>query len=337
MKSENQVWRLRSRPQGMLETSHFSLSKEPLAELPDGQVRVRTTYLSVDPTDRIWASEAEQYMPPVELGEVMRSAAIGVVEASRHPGFAPGDRVSGRWGWQSYYQGPPEPLRPVPPGVSPLAAMSVLSFIGATAYFGLLEVGQPKPGETVVVSAAAGAVGSLVGQIAKLHGCRVVGIAGTEDKCRYVVEEFGFDAAVCHREPDLAGALRKACPAGIDVNFENVGGRVLESCIANMNHFGRVAICGLISLYNQLGSTLPPGPANFQLVMMKRLRVQGFIVSDYYPRLMEAIGPLARWLKEGKLKFRTDVVDGLENAPAAVQRLFTGANIGKVLVKVADE
>jgi NADPH-dependent curcumin reductase CurA len=333
---ENRIWRLTSRPSGNAKPSNFTWSTEPLGDLAEGQVRVRTAYLSLDPTNRIWASDAVQYMPPVQLGEIMRGATVGVVEQSRNAALAVGDLVSGLWGWQGYYQGPAQGLSRLPPGTSPLVAMSVLGFIGLTAYFGLLDVGKPKAGETVVVSAAAGAVGSLVGQIAKIHGCRVVGITSTEEKCRHVVDELGFDAAVSHREADLEGALRKACPAGIDVNFENVGGRVLEACLANMNRFGRVSLCGLISGYNQLGDTTPPGPANFQLVMMKRLTVQGFIIFDYFPRMMEALPHLGRWLAEGKLKFRTDVVEGLENAPAALDRLFTGANIGKLLVKVSD-
>jgi hypothetical protein len=273
-------------------------------------------------------------VPPVAIGEVMRGGALGVVEASRNPKLPVGARVRGLLGWQQYALSDGRGLSALPDDASiPLTAhLGLFGHIGMTAYFGLLDVGRPQPGETLVVSAAAGAVGSLVGQIGKIHGCRVVGIAGSADKCRWIIEELGFDAAIDHRREDVGTALGRLCPNGIDIDFENVGGDILGAILARINLRARIVLCGLIAQYN---ATEPvPGPTNFAQILMKRARVEGFIVSDFLPRAAEATAALARWLAEGKLKYRVDVVKGLRNAPAALNRLFDGSNTGKLIVEV---
>jgi NADPH-dependent curcumin reductase CurA len=333
----NQLWRLGGRPVGDIRDEDFSWHEEPVPALQDGQVLARTVYLSIDPTNRIWMSDMEQYMPPVQVGEVMRGITLSVIEESRHPGFAAGDLVSGLLGWQRYAVSDGSNLSKLvrPPGVPLDAFVAVLSSHGATAYFGLLDVGKPQPGETVLVSAAAGAVGSLVGQIAKIHGCQVVGIAGSAEKCRWITEELGFDAAIDYRHEDVGKALDLHCPEGIDVYFDNVGGEILDAALARMNLYGRIPTCGLISGYN---ATKPvPGPYNYGRLLMRRLRIEGFIILDYIPRFAEAMQALGAWLAEGKLRYRLDVVKGLENAPAALRRMFAGGNVGKEAVLVSEE
>lgn len=333
----NHQWRLAKRPHGELTDAELSWHEEPVIAPGDGELLVRTIYLSVDPTNRIWMADVEQYMPPVQVGDVMRGAGIGVVEESHHPGFAAGDLVQGVLGWQQYCVTHGKHLVKIPAGLPfPLTAyMGLLGHIGATAYFGLLELGQPKEGETVVVSAAAGAVGSIVGQIARLKGCRVVGIAGSDEKCRWLTEELGFDAAINRRTENLRTALKKHCPNGIDIDFENAGGEILDTILSLCNLRARIVLCGLISQYN--ADEPPPGPRNFPLILMKRLRVEGFIVMDYQPRIMEAVMQLGQWLTQGKLQYRVDLSDGLETAPAALKDLFAGNNIGKRLVRVSAE
>ncbi|AEP11416.1 Putative NADP-dependent oxidoreductase [Chloracidobacterium thermophilum B] len=332
----NRQWRLAARPVGNFKDSDFTWHEEPVPDLADGQVLVRNIYLSLDPTNRIWAAQ-DSYLPAVPLGDVMRGVAVGVVEASRHAGFPVGTFVQGLLGWQLYYVGNGQGLTPIAkiPGHSLLLYHGVLGAIGLTAYFGLLDIGRPREGETLVVSAAAGAVGSMVGQIGNIKGCHVVGIAGGPEKCRWIVEDLGFDAAIDYKHEDVAAALTRYCPKGIDVYFDNVGGAILDAALARMNNFGRVVACGAISQYT---SEKPPaGPANFLLVISKRLRIEGFIVLDYLPRAQEAIPQLLEWIAQGRLKYRLDVVDGLEQAPRAVQKLFDGSNIGKLVVKVSDE
>ncbi len=335
------AWVLKRRPQGRISRDDYDWVESRLPEPGADQVLVRTIYLSLDPTNRIWASDMDQYMPPVELGEVMRGGTLGVVEASGHAGFAPGDVVQGIWGWQSHYLadgGAGLTKMPVTPGVPLDAYMSVLGATGMTAYFGLLDIGKPQAGETVVVSAAAGAVGSIVGQIAKIKGCRAVGIAGSEDKCRHLTEDLGFDAAINYKTADLDAALAAACPDGIDVYFENTGGAISDAVFPRLNLHARVPLCGLISHYNDFdGATGVRGPNNYQQVLMKRVLIQGFIIIDYFPKFPQGIAEMAGWLAEGKIKYRTDVVDGLENAVEAVNRLFDGANTGKLLVRCSPE
>jgi hypothetical protein len=336
MTRTNQQWRLAERPVGMIEDSNFTWHEEPVAELGDGQILMRPVYLSLDPTNRIWMSDMPQYMTPVQVGEVMRGMGVGVVEESRHPNFVPGDWVSDICGWQRYAVLGGDTASKLPPmGVPLIAYATVLNHIGATAYFGLTDIAAIKAGDTVVVSAAAGAVGSLAGQLAKLKGCRVIGITGTDAKCKWIVDELGFDGAINYKTEDVGARLDDLCPDGVDVDFENVGGAIMDEVLAHMSMYGRMALCGTISNYT---TTKPvPGPYHFAQILMKRLRVQGFIILDYIPRYEEAFAKLAPLLLEGKLKYAYDLVDGLDNAPGALNRLFTGANTGKLLVKVSGE
>jgi NADPH-dependent curcumin reductase len=329
----NRQWILKRRPVGEIRPGDLELVETRVPEPGPGQFLARTLYLSLDPTNRIWMSDMEQYMPPVQLGEVMRGGTLSVVEESRNPAFQKGDIVSGIAGWQEYAV--LDGGQKLPPGVPLTASMSVLGMTGATAYFGLLDIGQPKPGETVVVSAAAGAVGSIAGQIAKLKGCRAVGIAGSDEKCGHVVEHLGFDACINYRRENVAAALKRECPNGIDIDFENVGGDIFEAVLANINLKARIVLCGLISGYNAAEATR--GPANFANVLMKRARIEGFIILDYFPRLPEFYGAMAPWVAEGHIKYDVHVVKGIENALSALNLLFTGGNTGKLLLQVSEE
>lgn len=340
MARTNKVWRLMHRPEGEIRQGDLQFRDEPLPALKDGEVLVRTVYLSVDPTNRIWMSDVDQYMPPVGVGDVMRAGVLGVVEDSKNAGFAVGDVVQGLGGYQLYTAANGAFLNKVPAGTGlPLTAfMSVLGFTTLTAYFGLLEVGQPKAGETVVVSTAAGAVGSMVVQMAKLKGCRVVGLTSTDEKCRWVTSDLGADACINYKKENVLEALRRHCPKGIDVYFENVGGEILDAALTLINFKGRIPVCGLISTYNDMyGDHRVPGPTMFRNILMKRVRVEGFIVSDFAPRFGEAMAEIAQWVSAGKLKWKVDIVDGLENAPQALARLFSSGNMGKLLVKVSPE
>ncbi|AUX48885.1 NADP-dependent oxidoreductase [Sorangium cellulosum] len=335
----NRQYLFKSRPEGMPDRSHFELRTSPVREPGDGEIIVRTRYLSVDPTNRVWMSDVKQYMPPVSAGEVMRAGGAGVVESSRHPDYRAGDLVTGLLGWQDYNVGRPEEipfLAPLPKLDAPLSAFLCPLHLtgGLTAYFGLFETAKPKAGETLVVSAAAGSVGSLVGQMGKIAGCRVVGIAGSEAGCKYVTEELGFDACINYKTEDVAKGLERECPNGVDVDFENVGGEILDAVLDKMNLYGRVAVCGLIATYNDKEPR--PGPTRFPLILMQRLRVEGFIVSDYHARFPEAVEKIYGWMKEGKIKWREHVVEGLENAPEALQMLFLPNKVGKLLIKVSD-
>jgi len=330
----NRQWILKRRPVGDIQAGDLELVETPVPKPGAGEFLARTIYLSLDPTNRIWMSDMEQYMPPVQIGEVMRGGTLSVVEQSNNPHFRPGDIVTGLAGWQDYavLSGGSKN----PKGIVPLTAyMSVLGATGATAYFGLLDVGRPNPGETVVVSAAAGAVGSIVGQIAKLKGCHVVGIAGSDAKCRHVVEDFGFDACINYKKENVSAALKRECPKGIDVDFENAGGTILDAVLAQINLKGRVALCGLISGYN--AKEPQPGPQHFANVLMKRARIEGFIIIDYLPRFGEFAADMSKWLAEGKIKYDVHIVKGMENALSALDLLFTGGNTGKLLVQAADE
>jgi len=283
---------------------------------------------------RGWVNEGRSYIPPVGIGEVMRSFSAGTVDVSNNPQFKPGDAVTGMFGVQRYAISNGDRVMKVDASKAPLQRwIGGLGMPGWTAYFGLLDVGQPKAGETVVVSAAAGAVGSVVGQIAKIKGCRAVGIAGGAEKCRYVKDELGFDACVDYKAGNLAAQLREACPKGIDINFENVGGEIFDTVLTQMNVFGRVALCGLISGYN--ATDAPAGPKNIRAVLTQRLRVQGLIVLDWASRFPEAIAQLGQWHQEGKLKIREDVREGgLDAFPDVLNLLYTGGNIGKLVLKV---
>ncbi|MFP5265387.1 MAG: NADP-dependent oxidoreductase [Blastocatellia bacterium] len=328
----NRQWRLAARPAGMVKESDFELTEQPAPTPGEGELLVRNLYLSIDPTNRAWI-ERDSYLPAVGIGDVMRGGTIGVVEQSRHPGFQEGEMVQGLLGWQDYAISDGSGLTALPRNDSiPLTAyFGLFGHIGLSAYFGLLDVGKPKAGETLVVSAAAGAVGSLVGQIGKIKGCRVVGIAGGGEKCRWITDELGFDAAIDYKSEPVAESLKRLCPDGVDVYFENVGGEILDAVLSHINIRARVVLCGLISQYN---ATEPvPGPYNFINILVKRARVEGFIVIDYMSRAGEAVAELANWLAEGKIKYRVDVVEGIEKAPEALNMLFNGSNKGKLIVK----
>ncbi len=332
----NRQWLLERRPEGLVSDQDFRLVEGPAPEPSDGEALVRNLYLSIDPTQRGWMA-MDTYLPAVKIGEVMRSFAVAQVVESRHPALKAGQLVQGLFGWQDYALARPGTSTsptPVPAGVPIETAMSALGLTGITAYFGLLEVGRPRPGETVVVSGAAGATGSAAAQIARIAGCRVIGIAGGEEKCRYLVDELGLDGAVDYKAPDVGARLRALCPSGIDVFFDNVGGPVLDLVLLQLALRGRVVLCGGISHYNDARPT--PGPANYLALVSKRGRMEGFIVLDFLSRAGEAVAALAGWLRAGKLKDRVDVVEGLENAPAALRRLFEGRNRGKQLVRLAS-
>lgn len=337
MTEMNRSWVLRQRPEGDLKEGDLELVESPLEPLQEGEVRTRLVYLSLDPTNRIWMSDADGYLPPVGIGDAMRGGGLAVVTESRFDGLNVGDIVNtGLATWSLYSNLPGKSLTALPrlPGVPLTAFMGPLGATGMTAYFGLMDIAKPKAGETVVVSAAAGAVGSMVGQIAKIQGCRVVGIAGSDDKCKWLTETAGFDAAINYKTEDVGAALDRHCPDGIDINFENVGGRIMDEVIARLNDFSRMPLCGLISTYN---ATEPvPGPYNFANLLMRRTLVKGFIVIDYFPRFPEGIQQMAQWLMAGKIKFETDIVQGLENAPASLSRLFEGKNLGKLMVQVSE-
>ena len=334
MSEVNRVWRLRKRPVGVIGDDVLSLAQESVPEPAEGEFLFRMNYLSLDPTNRIWMSDVDQYMPPVALGDAMRGVVCGTVIKSRHPNFAAGDRVGGLGSWADYQIGTPAMLNKMGPlGAIPVAdAFGLFAVVGPTAYFGLLDLGTPQAGETVVVSAAAGAVGSIVGQIAKIKGCRAVGLAGSDAKCKWIVDELGFDAAINYKTEDLAAALKRSCPKGIDIYFDNVGGDILDACLQQMNLNGRIPTCGLISQYNAVGDV--PGPKNYPMILMQRLKVQGFIVLDYANRFPEAIGALGQWLQEGKFKFRVDMYEGLENAVVTLRKLYTGDHQGKLMLHV---
>jgi NADPH-dependent curcumin reductase CurA len=330
----NRMVRLARRPVGMTRREDFTIEDGPVPEPGPGEFRVKVEYISLDPAMRGWMSEGKSYVPPVGLGDVMRAYAAGIVEASNSPGFKPGDAVQGLFGVQRYAVSKGQGVVKVDPSIAPLHRwIGGLGMPGWTAYFGLLDVGQPKAGETVVVSAASGAVGSLVGQIAKIKGCRAVGIAGGPEKCRYVTQELGFDACVDYKAGNLAADLKAAAPKGIDVYFENVGGEILDTVLLQMNRFGRIPVCGLISAYN--ATSVPPGPKNLRCVLTQRLKMQGLIVFDWADRVPEAIAQLGAWYKEGKLKIREDVREGgLDAYPDVLNLLYTGGNLGKLVLKV---
>ena len=333
----NHQWRIAARPEGRAKESDFEWAEEAESPIEEGDIRVRIVYLSIDPTNRFWMEPADGYLPALPLGSVMRGITLGVVEETRNPAFAPGDIVQGLGGWQESYKGPPAGWTKLPriPGLPLTAYFGALGHIGFTAYFGLMDIGQPKPGETLVVSAAAGAVGSLAGHMGKIAGCRVVGIAGSDEKCQWITRDLGFDEAINYRTEKIAKGLARTCPKGIDIDFENVGGEIMDAVIARLNLNARIALCGLISQYN---ATAPvPGPYNFNLLLTKRVRLQGFIILDYAARFQEAAAQIVPWLMAGKLKYRIDAVDGLRNAPVALNKLFDGTNEGKLLVKVSEE
>jgi NADPH-dependent curcumin reductase len=325
---------LKNRPSGEPTLANFEIVEGEAPAVGEGDVLSRTLFLSLDPYMRGRMNERRSYAASVAVGAVMVGQTVGEVVESRAEGFAKGDVVLGFGGWQEYAVLPGKTLRKLDAKAAPLSyALGVLGMPGLTAYVGLLDLAQPKDGETVVVSAAAGAVGSVVGQIAKIKGCRAVGIAGGAAKCEFVVKELGFDSCIDHRDADMANKLKAACPKGIDVNFVNVGGAVLQAVWPLMNDFGRTSVCGLIAHYND--TTIAPGPSWLYL-LTHRLTVRGFIVSDHLARMGDFLRDMSGWLREGKMKYREDIVEGLEKAPEAFLGFFRGANFGKLIVKVAQ-
>lgn len=336
----NQQIRLAARPVGMPKQSDWKFTSEPVREIADGEIVVKTLYLSLDPAMRGWMNEGKSYIRPVAIDEVMRAGGIGKVVASKSPKFAVGDYVSGSIGVQQYWVGLADDkaagLYKVDPKAAPLPKyLNALGMPGMTAYFGLLEVGQPKAGETVVVSGAAGAVGQTVGQVAKHKGCRVVGIAGGKDKCDFVVNELGFDACIDYKNESVREGLKKHCPKGVDVYFDNVGGDILDDVLTRINMKARIIICGAISQYNN--TTPVKGPANYLSLLVNRARMEGIVVFDYADRYHLGVAEMARWMKEGTFKTREDIVEGLEKFPEALLMLFEGKNFGKLILQVAKD
>lgn len=327
---------LKTRPEGRVKNSDFDLVEEAVPTIGEGEALVRTTYLSLDPTNRVWMTDQPGYLPPVQIGEVMRSGGLGRIVESNSPKYEVGQLVNGFTGWQDYVVASDSlPFTPLPEGlpVPDSAFLGALGMTGLTAYFGITDVADVKEGETVVISAAAGAVGSVAGQIAKIRGARVVGIAGGPEKCAWIVDELGFDAAVDYKADDWRDQLKAATPGGIDVNFENVGGEIMEAVFARLKIGARVALCGLISDYNNPDD--PVGLRNFGAIITKRATVRGFLILDYFAQIKDATTQLGQWLAEGKLQSRETVVEGLENTPESLNLLFDGGNTGKLVVKIA--
>jgi NADPH-dependent curcumin reductase CurA len=321
---------LAKRPTGEVTADCFAADDVAIPTPGPGEVLAKVGWLSIDPTIRGWMA-MDTYLPAIEIGAEVRSGGLATVIESNNDDIPVGATLFGMTGWQEYTIMDAS-NQVVPDGIDPTAALSVFGVTGMTAYFGLLEVGRPVEGETVLVSGAAGATGSVVGQIAKIKGCRVVGIAGSDEKCAWLTDELGFDAAINYKTEDVAAAIRAACPNGVDVFFDNVGGDILEAAIGNLALRGRVVLCGAIAQYND--EVPRPGPNNLSLLISMRGRMEGFIILDFLDRANDAIGELAGWVMNGDIKFAVDVVEGLENAPIALDRLFSGANTGKVMVKL---
>ncbi len=333
LSDKNRFWILRERPSGLVTPAHFEFREDAIPAPAEGEVLVRVKMLSIDPANRAWMFPSPTYKAPVSPGDVMHGFGFGEVVASRAPGFATGDIVEGMVGWQDYAALPAAEWTKRDPATPVEHAMGVLGITGLSAYFGLLEIGRPKAGETLVVSAAAGAVGSIAAQIGKIVGCRVVGIAGGPDKCAWLQRELGLDAALDYKEGGLRKAMRAACPNGVDVYFDNTGGDALAAALANMNERGRIVCCGNLSQYNT--DKPAPGPAGVPgLIVTKRLRMEGFVVLDHLGARAEAEARLRGWLIEGRLKAFQTIVEGLDKAPLALQQMFEGANLGKLLVRL---
>lgn len=333
----NKQIRLASRPSGWVTEENFTLAEEPVGEPVDGELLVRNIVMSVDPYMRGRMNDTKSYVPPFQIGEVLQAGVVGQVSASQHPDFSEGDYVTGMLGWENYSISDGTQLRKVPAGPAPLSYyLGILGMPGMTAYIGLHTIAQAQPGERVFVSAASGAVGSVVGQLAKIHGCEVAGCAGSDEKVALLTEEFGYDTAFNYRKSaSLTASIREVCPKGIDVNFENVGGELFEAALWNMRDFGRIALCGMISSYND--EELQPGPKGMMLAIGRRLRIQGFIVTDHLDVGHEYIGKAAAWIAEGKLKYEETIAEGIENAPSAFINLLKGGNTGKQIVRLADD
>lgn len=339
----NHQVRLAQRPTTTATREHWSFTTEPVGEPAEGGVLVKTLSLSLDPAMRGWLNDAKSYIPPVAIGEVMRAGGVGRVIASRNPAFAVGDTVQGRLGVQEYLLLAPGEIKPsglnkIDLGLGSIGQwLNVLGMPGMTGYFGLLDIGQPKPGETVVVSGAAGAVGQTVGQLAKIKGCRVVGIAGGAAKCDWVVKELGFDACIDYKAGAVREGLKQHCPKGVDIYFDNVGGEILDHVLAKLARKARVIICGAISQYNNANSMPGEGPRNYLSLLVNRARMEGMVVFDYADRYPIAIAELAGYLKDGRMQSKEDTVQGLDTFPETLNKLFAGGNFGKLVLQVAKD
>ena len=330
--AKNAQWIYARKPEGAVTAAHFAPAESDIVQPGEGEVLVRTTLLSLDPASRAWMA-GRTYRSMLEPGEVMAGWGLGEVVQSNDEKFAPGDLVSGEYGWQRYAVLPARALTKYDKRQKPEHILGVLGITGLTAYFGMLDIGRPRPGETVLVSAAAGAVGSIAGQIAKITGCRVVGSTSSAEKCKWIVDELGFDAAVDYKSDNLMQDVRKACPNGIDVYFDNTGGDMLTVALSRMNMWGRVSCCGVVSQYNAV--TPAAGPAGVPgFLVTKRIRMEGFVVMDFYQRRAQAEAALAGWVEQGKLKAPVEIVEGFENMPKALEGLFAGQNKGKLMVRV---
>ena len=329
--AKNQKWILKERPTGLVDDSNFLFIEEELPEINDGEILIQTEYLSVDPTQRMWLTDIPGYLPPIQIDEVIRSGGMGRVIASKNERFNEGELVNGFVGWQTLLISDGKGFRKVPELLPIPTMLNVLGLTGITAYFGLLDIGQPKEGETVVVSGAAGATGSVVAQIAKIKGCNVIGIAGGEEKCGWL-EECGLDHVIDYKATKATKEIRRVTENGIDIYFDNVGGPLLEAVLYQINQKARIVICGAIS--NYASTDLPVGPRNLSSLIINRAKMEGFLVLDYLDKTDEAIQELSKWLTDGKIKHREDVQEGIENCPSTLNRLFTGQNIGKQILKI---
>ena len=326
---------LAQRPVGRVQATDFRVEEASLGEIPEGHVVVQTHWLSIDPAMRGWMNDVRSYIAPVAIDEVMRAFGVGIVVQSDEPSFPVGTAVSGTLGVQTYASVRVEDLELIDLDRAPIESyLNALGVTGLSAYFGLLEVGRPRAGETVVVSAGAGGVGSLVGQIARLKGCRVIGIAGGENKCAYLRDVLGFDVAIDYRSERVSAALRRESPSGVDVYFDNVGGEMLDEVLANLARYARIVICGAVSQYNNVGA--PYGPKNYLSLLVNRASMAGFIVFDYVDRYQEALDELARWYESGELVTTEEIMEGLDRFPEALERLFEGDKIGKMLLRISS-
>ncbi|MEM9440865.1 MAG: NADP-dependent oxidoreductase [Pseudomonadota bacterium] len=335
--SINRRFVLAKRPVGLPTEDVFRLEETTIPDPTDGEIVARTLYLSLDPYMRGRMNDAPSYVPPLQLGDVITGGTVGQVIASRHDGIAEGDIVEGYGGWQEFFRLSADECRKVDPTIAPVStALGVLGMPGHTAYGGLTEIGKPKAGETLVVAAASGAVGAIVGQIAKIQGCHVVGIAGGEDKCAYVRDELGFDAALNYRDGEFANQLAEACPNGIDIYWENVGGPIFDTVLPHLNNFARIPVCGLIHWYNvtEIPTVTDPTPKLMRNILVKRLNIRGFIVFDFAHLQKEFLREVGTWVRDGKIRYREDIRDGFDNAPSALIDLLQGGNFGKMLIKV---
>ncbi len=326
--------RLKKRPKGMPDESHFELAETPIGEPAEGEVMVRNIYMSVDPYMRGRMNDQASYIPPFELSKPLEGGCVGEVAASKNPAFKVGDYVLGDKGWREFYLSDGSGLTKIDPAIAPLQAyLGVLGMPGLTSYVGFLDIGQPRTGETVFVSAASGTVGSLVCQIAKIKGCRVIGSAGSDEKISWLLDEAGIDDALNYKKTgNFRSKLRELCPDGIDIYYDNVGGKHLEAALNHMNPFGRIVLCGMISQYN--ATSREAGPGNLFLAIVKRLTLKGFLVFDHKDRQGQFYSDMSNWIKEGKIKWKETILEGIENAPKAFLGLFTGENLGKMLVKL---